>query len=252
MFTDSHCHLDFTEFDANRESLINACAQHGIHQFIVPGITAKRWQRVLQLCQQYPQAKPCLGLHPWWIHKATKDDIERLNLLLTNTHIVAVGEIGIDGAIADIEKQIDYFIQQLHLAKQHNLPVVIHHRKSHHLIVPELKKIMLDNTGVIHAFSGNYQQAKAYIDLGYKLGIGGTITYPRASKTRDAITKIPLSSMLLETDAPAMPLSGSQGKINSPENIRLIFKHLCALRSESEELLAQKIEENVKSLFRLG
>ncbi|KGK00399.1 TatD family hydrolase [Thalassotalea sp. ND16A] len=251
MFTDSHCHLDFTEFDAKRDELMKKCAQLQIQRFIVPGITAKRWSRVITLCQQSPSAYPCLGLHPWWIEKATYADLLLLEQMLAQHPIIAVGEIGIDGAISDIEKQTEYFTKQLAIAKKHNLPVVVHHRKSHHLIVPELKTIALSRAGVIHAFSGNYQQAKAYIDLGYKLGIGGTITYPRASKTINAVKRIPVESILLETDAPAMPLHGFQGEINTPDKIAVVFEHLLALRTEPADRLAQTIEDNVQQLFNL-
>ncbi|WOH39113.1 TatD family hydrolase [Thalassotalea fonticola] len=249
MFTDSHCHLDFTEFDADRNELIKRCAKLNINRFIVPGITAKRWPRVLQLCLKYPSAWPCLGLHPWWIAKASEDDLMLLEQLLGKHDLIAVGEIGIDGAIEDIDKQTEYFVKQLHIAKKHDLPVVVHHRKSHQLIVPELKHVNLTKGGIIHAFSGSYQQAKAYIDLGFKLGIGGTITYPRAIKTIKAVKKLPLDSIVLETDAPAMPLEGFQGEINSPEKIVNVFSHLCNLRDESPEVLQESIENNLKQMF---
>ncbi len=248
-FTDSHCHLDFIEFDSSRQQLIAACHDANIQRFIVPGITAKRWSRVLQLCQEYPCAKPCLGLHPWWIDKATPADLQRLQHYLSTEKVYAVGEIGIDGAIADIEKQSDYFAQQLEIANQFQLPVIIHHRKSHHLIRPLLKQSKPQHSGVIHAFSGNYQQAKVYLDLGFKLGIGGTISYQRAKTTRATVAKLPLESILLETDAPAMPLQGFQGEINSPLQINNVFTHLCRLRSEPAHQIAEQIENNVEQLF---
>ena len=251
MFTDSHCHLDFIEFDACRDELIQRCATLNINRFIIPGITAKRWPRVLELCQKYSNALPCLGLHPWWIAKATENDLLLLEQLINQHDLAAVGEIGIDGAIDNIEKQTDYFVKQLYIAKKHSLPVVIHHRKSHHLIVPELKKANLEKGGVIHAFSGSYQQAKAYIDMGFKLGIGGTITYPRAIKTIKTVKKLPLDSILLETDAPAMPLEGFQGEINSPEKIVDVFQQLCSIREESPEILQQAIEQNLQQTFKL-
>ena len=251
MFTDSHCHLDFKEFDKDRAALIKLCENANIKRFIVPGITAKTWPRVLELCQQFPQAFACLGLHPWWIEKATPQDLELLINLLDRKNVLALGEIGIDGAIDNIEKQTEYFVKQLNIAKDKDLPVIVHHRKSHHLIVPHLKKAKLDNGGVIHAFSGSYQQAMAYIDLGYKLGIGGTITYERASKTQKAVSKLPLASILLETDAPAMPLEGFQGQTNSPLQLPLVFKKLCQLREESVEDIQMQIEANVQQLFAI-
>ncbi|MEW6998140.1 TatD family hydrolase [Colwelliaceae bacterium BS250] len=250
-FTDSHCHLDFKEFNAIRAQLINECAQHNIHRFIVPGITAKSWSRVIELASHHSNIHACLGLHPWWINKASDEDLITLENLLVAEKIVAVGEIGIDGAFDNIEQQTTFFIKQLAIANKFDKPVVIHHRKSHHLIQPILKANSVNKAGVIHAFSGNYQQAKAYLDLGFKLGIGGTITYERAHKTRDAIKKIPLESILLETDAPAMPLAGFQGEINSPLKITNVFEQLCALRNEQNKHIANQIEQNVEQLFTL-
>ncbi|MDG2392290.1 MAG: TatD family hydrolase [Thalassotalea sp.] len=251
-FTDSHCHIDFIEFDDNLNNLLQKCKKSNIHRIIVPGITAKSWPRLLKTCQLHPCLYPCLGLHPWWINKASQSDLDTLENNLHQHKLLALGEIGIDGGIEDIDKQTHFFDQQLELANQFNLPVLIHHRKSHHLIVPILKQKQQQQGGVIHAFSGNYQQAKAYIDLGYKLGIGGTITYERAKKTREAIQKIPVESILLETDAPAMPISGHQGEHNSPLMLLPIFEHLCQLRVEKPVNLAEQIENNIEQLFFLN
>ena len=249
LFTDTHCHLDFIEFDSHREQLLKQCIASNIHQIIIPGITAKSWPRVLNLCLNKNNLHPCLGLHPWWIDKATPNDLELLASHLESNTLLALGEIGIDGKIDDINKQVEYFDKQLDLAKQFHHPVLIHHRNSHHLIQPILKQKALPKAGVIHAFSGNYQQAKAYLDLGFKLGIGGTITYDRAKKTIDAIKKLPIDSLVLETDAPAMPIAGQQGKANSPLMLLEIFNYLCEIRSEDSNTLAEQIEINVKRLF---
>ncbi|QBY05159.1 TatD family deoxyribonuclease [Thalassotalea sp. HSM 43] len=249
MFTDSHCHLDFREFDDIRDDLMFQCQQLGIKRFIVPGITRKRWSRVLGLAQRYQGITPCLGLHPWWIEKATEQDLWLLQELAVEHNIAAIGEIGIDGAVEHLEKQQEYFAAQLAIAKQLNLPVIVHHRKSHHLIMPHLQRTGLEKAGIVHAFSGNYQQAKAYIDLGFKLGIGGTITYDRAAKTRDAVSKIPLQHIVLETDAPAMPLQGFQGLDNSPKYLPKVFEQLLSLRSESAEVIAEQIEANVNQFL---
>ena len=112
-----------------------------------------------------------------------------------------------------------------------------------------LKKVNLTRAGIIHAFSGSYQQAKNYIDLGFKLGIGGTITYPRAEKTIKAIKRLPLDSLVLETDAPAMPLYGFQGQANSPLKLINVFESLVAIRQESAEAIAEQIEQNISQLF---
>lgn len=250
-FTDTHCHLDFDEFSSELPSLIDQCLTANIHQIVIPGITAKHWQRVLNLSKSYPHILPCLGLHPWWLDKATDEQLTTLEHLILTEDLVALGEMGVDGAIDDIPRQLHFFEQQLVLANTHELPVIIHHRKSHHHIQPLLKQYKVAKAGIIHAFSGNYLQAKAYIDLGFKLGIGGTITYERAKKTRDAVAKVPIESLVLETDAPAIPLFGYQGQDNSPLQLPKVFEQLVEIRNESAEALAEQIELNVKEVFGL-
>ena len=175
-----------------------------------------------------------------------------------NTHkgrIFAIGETGIDGVIAkkydNLPQQIEFFDFQLHLAKQYNLPLVVHHQGSHQQIIALIKQHRPNNAGIIHAFSGSYQQAKSYLDLGFKLGIGGTCTYPRAKKTIATIQRLPINSFVLETDAPAMPLYMQQGKINKPTNILTIFNRLCELRNESRQAIAEAIDKNIRQLLNL-
>lgn len=275
-FTDSHCHLDFIEFADNFPQLLSQCATQHINRLIVPAVNPEDWSRLLSLPKQNNQPSvvinTCLGIHPWFLIVTNNAPPQQLDLTfqsqqLTNAvaenrqHIIAIGECGIDvfkakkntaneQALAqNIKHQEDFFAMQLSLAKTNNLPVIVHHCQSHHLIVAQLKTQQLPKAGVIHAFSGSYQQAKAYVDLGFKLGIGGTITYPRAQKTLDAIKRLPLSSLLLETDAPAMPVFGQQGMVNSPLNLKAVFQALSKLRPESEEVIAEQIESNVKQLF---
>lgn len=293
-FTDSHCHLDFTEFQHELPQLLNQCQQHNINRIIVPSVSPENWKRVLSLPDQAHSTQEkstvniscCLGIHPWFLilqdnlptkksaNKGSTKNIDpefyeaQLKKTVikhsnTNTHsnIVAIGECGIDvfkakknteseQALTDnLNLQQAFFEMQLQIAKNNNLPVVVHHCQSHHLILPLLKKSKLSQGGVIHAFSGSYQQAKAYVDLGFKLGIGGTITYARSKKTISAVKRLPLSSLLLETDAPAMPLFGQQGLINTPLNIIMIFKALSSIRDEPEVIIAKQIESNVEQLF---
>lgn len=280
-FTDSHCHLDFTEFAEQLPQLLKQCRSNNIHRIIVPAVNPEHWQRVLSLSQQNKATQAnnftvdiacCLGIHPWFLilqdklsSQVRSVDFQQQQLTDIVSHnrenIVAIGECGIDvfkakkntgdkQALAEnIQLQQDFFAMQLATANAYNLPVVVHHCQSHQYILPLLKQQKLVKAGVIHAFSGSYQQAKAYVDLGFKLGIGGTITYPRAKKTINAIKRLPLDCLLLETDAPAMPPSGQQGLINSPLNIIPIFQALTKIRSENAEVIANQIERNVEQLF---
>lgn len=273
--TDSHCHLDFTEFSQNLPALIQQCHAQHIHRIIVPSVNPEHWQRVISLTKQ-PNTNvniSCgLGFHPWFLIPldnvtAKNTDLDFQTQQLSHTilnhrrDMVAIGECGIDVFKAkkniqdeqafnqNIKLQQDFFTMQLQLAKQNDLPVIVHHCQSHSLILAHLKQHKPDKAGVIHAFSGSYQQAKDYLDLGFKLGIGGTITYPRAKKTIAAIKRLPLSSLLIETDAPAMPPLGQQGMSNSPLNLVTVFQALVAIREESAEVIAKQLEVNVEQLF---
>ena len=266
-YTDSHCHLDFDEFKECLSPLLSQCAKADIHQIIVPAIHPDNWQKVINLATEQAAKKkstpnhcqiyPSLGIHPWFLNKLNSNHLADLALQV-NQHrhdLIAIGETGIDGVIAkqqdNLNQQLEFFNFQLQLAKDHQLPVIVHHRQSHQHIMPLLKQYKLSFGGVIHAFSGSYQQAKDYIDLGFKLGIGGTITYPRAKKTINAIKRLPVSSLVLETDAPAMPLFGQQGMNNSPLKILNIFAALTKIRDENAEELAEQLEKNIQQLFMI-
>ncbi len=265
-FTDSHCHLDFNEFtesSAQLTHLLNECADKKITRIIVPSVSPNNWQSVLNISEQYSndniKISAALGLHPWFLFdngtelpNTVLNDLAKLCKQNVN-NICAIGETGIDSIIAEkcnnLAQQLEFFNFQLRLANTLNKPVIIHHRKSHHHIIPLLKSIKLNKQGVIHAFSGSYQEAKQYLDLGFKLGVGGTITYPRAKKTIETIKKIPLSSIVLETDAPSMPLNGYQGQHNSPLRVVDVFEALCSIRKEDKIELSVSIESNIKRLF---
>ena len=261
-FTDSHCHLDFDELSQSLEDVLATCEARQIKRIIVPSIGPQNWQQVLSLPTQVTgsvNCYPCLGIHPWFLDGLADDAIEQLDKLITQhkDSLIALGEMGIDGTIAKdskaptqhLNQQISIFELQLELANQHQLPVIVHHRRSHPEVVRSLKKAKLSRGGIVHAFSGSYQQAKQYLDLGFLLGIGGTITYPRAAKTINTVKKLPIESLVLETDAPSMPLAGFQGQANHPKHVKDVFDTLVSLRSEESERLAGQLEKNIDHLF---
>jgi TatD DNase family protein len=166
---------------------------------------------------------------------------------------VAIGECGLDAAITtSLAIQLPVFEAQLCLATELGLPIIIHCRRSHNELTSLLKRNKLPPGGVIHAFSGSYEMAKQYWDMGFYLGIGGTITYERAHKTREAVKRMPLDALLLESDAPDMPLAGKQGQRNSPEHIPLIAQALAELRGESVQLIAEQTTRNAQTLFKIN
>ncbi|WNN48012.1 TatD family hydrolase [Siccibacter colletis] len=254
-FIDTHCHFDFPPFTGDEAASIARAADAGIAQIIVPAIEADRFATVLDLVQRFSSLRGALGLHPIVIHRHNDASLTLLEQFLQQRHpqIVAIGEIGLDLYMENpmFEHQEAMLDAQLRLAKQYQLPVILHSRRTHDKLAMHLKRHALPRTGVVHGFAGSLQQAQRFIDLGYYIGVGGTITYPRASKTRDVMAQLPLDALLLETDAPDMPLNGYQGQPNRPERAALVFDVLCELRPEPPEVIADALLANTQRLFTL-
>ncbi|KEQ19803.1 hypothetical protein GZ78_08065 [Endozoicomonas numazuensis] len=253
---DSHCHLDFPEFDKDREETLNQCWDERIRSICIPATEARFWPRILKLFNQKPDSVRryvALGLHPYFLdsHKESHLDDLKESLKHHSETVSAVGEIGLDYALADSNRvqQHYYFVRQLAVADQFNLPVILHCRKAHDDILKQLRQFKLKNGGIVHAFSGSEQQARQYIELGFKLGFGGTITYERARKTRQLVATLPLSSLVLETDAPDMPMSGYQGQRNTPTQLPLVLRKIAELRASPVEEIAQATTENALSIL---
>lgn len=260
---DTHCHLDLPELAATQLQHLAVAAAAGVQRVLVPAVEAARWPVLLQMPQQLAgvQLDIALGIHPWWAHTATDEQLNMLaRLLQTEPRICAVGEIGLDYALSGadehatllLHQQQDYwFSQQLALAAQAGKPVILHHRKSQPALLAELKRQQFSHGGILHAFSGSQAQAHAFLDLGFKLGIGGIISYERAAKTRKTVSQLPLSALVLETDAPAMPLAGFQGQVNTPAQLALVYRQLCDLRKEPAHVIADELWDNAFSALKL-
>ncbi|MDT8404290.1 TatD family hydrolase [Sulfuriflexus sp.] len=252
---DTHCHLDFSAFDEDRAGVLSACRQQGIAQIIIPAVTRSNWANVLGLCAQEKGLHPALGLHPVFTAEHQDDDLVELEGLLARhrEQVVAVGEIGLDFFIdnPDREKQSALFEAQLQLARQADLPVIVHVRKAHDQVLGFLQRAGVRG-GTAHAFNGSLQQAKKYIDLGFKLGFGGTLTYANASRIQALARQLPLDSIVLETDAPDMVVASHRGQRNSPLYLVEILQALAAVRSESARRLAEQTTMNARTIFSLA
>ncbi|AUC43437.1 putative deoxyribonuclease YjjV [Dickeya solani] len=252
-FIDTHCHFDFPLFAENDAGSLAQAAQAGVHRLIVPAVAAEHFERVLELSQRWPALYAALGLHPLYIAGHQDAHLAELASLLARPHprLVAVGEIGLDLYMPEpqFERQKAFLGAQLKLAAQRDLPVILHSRRSHDQLAQILRRYPVPCTGVVHGFAGSYDQAMTFIRLGYYIGVGGTITYPRANKTRQAIARLPLDRLLLETDAPDMPVYGFQGQPNRPERITAVFDTLCELRPEWPQVIAGAILANTLRLF---
>lgn len=252
-FVDTHCHFDFPPFTGNEAQSIAQAAKAGVQAIIVPAIEAANFERVLDLARSHTALYAALGLHPIVVETHQDAHLDQLEacILTAGNKLVAIGEIGLDLYRDDpqFDRQQTLLDAQLKLAKRHDLPVILHSRRTHDKLAMHLKRADLPRTGVVHGFSGSLQQAQRFIELGYKIGVGGTITYPRASKTRDVMAQLPLSSLLLETDAPDMPLNGFQGQPNRPEQAARVFATLCELRAEPAGTIADALLQNTEDLF---
>lgn len=273
-FFDSHCHFDFIEFNADRAALWRDCAAHGITRLLMPGVAPEQWQNAAQLCARYDGLCYAAGIHPHWIEQQQWFQKNAMGLLTDTTQekiaalireeimqsaqaekpaCVAVGECGLDKLIATpIALQQQLLNLHVDIANQLSKPLIVHCVRAHNEMIALLKKNKPSAGGVIHAFSGSYEVAQQYVGLGFYLGVGGTITYERAQKTRAAVTKIPLDYLVLETDAPDMPLQGRQGQRNSPEYIPLIAQVLAELRGVAVQEIAAATSRNAQRLFHGG
>lgn len=255
-FIDTHCHFDFPPFLEHEEESLQLAGHSGVERLIVPAVTRDRFDDITRLIGRFSSVCGALGLHPLYIDRHKNSDVDELERYLSekNHRIVAVGEIGLDDYMEtpQLARQEQLLIEQLRLAERFNLPVILHSRRTHDRLAKLLREANQSRTGVIHGFSGSLSQAQAFIKLGYFIGVGGVITYERAQKTRRAIAKLPLERLLLETDAPDMPLAGFQGQPNRPERIVQVFEQLCLLREEPPEQIAQQIYLNSLALFWPG
>ena len=252
-YIDSHCHLDFECFDTDRSQVLAACLQEGVECIVVPGTQPSGWQKQFRLADDFPMLKLGLGIHPYFLSELDESALDQLEetVVRHRNALVAIGETGLDRVIdIDLEKQALFFRRQLAIAAQMNLPVIIHSRKAHDLVRKHLRDFAI-HSGVVHGFAGSYEDARAFCEQGLYIGVGGVITYDRAKKTRRCIARLPLESLVLETDAPDMPLSGRQGQRNSPAYLGEVFRSLVLLRPEPEEVIATQLMVNARALFKI-
>jgi TatD DNase family protein len=249
---DSHCHLDFPVFDDDRSEILKRCRAEGIRQIIVPAVEAKHFDRVVNLCKQQPGLYPALGLHPMFIDEHLESDLLLLRERAKTDHPVAIGEIGLDYFVKDLDKeeQQHFFEQQLGIAQDAGLPVILHIRKAHDQVLHALRRIQVRG-GIAHAFSGSLQQAQQYIDLGFKLGFGGMLTYERSTKLRNLAKALPLEAIVLETDAPDMTVAAHRGERNSPEYLVDCLAALAEVRQEAADQVAEQTTRNLLGVLDL-
>lgn len=251
---DSHCHLDFPVFDSNRTQIINDAQHLGVSHIVIPGVTAQDFQRVVDIASAFSHISFALGLHPCFMQQHQSPDLQKLADFVATYPVCAIGEIGLDFYIADYDaaSQISLLKAQLKIAKAQRLPVLLHVRKAHDIMLKTLREERFEQGGIVHAFSGSMQQAEHYIKMGFKLGFGGAVTYPGANKLRRLVAGLPLESIVLETDSPDMPLYGRKGEPNQPVYLADVLQVVADLRSEPVERIAAITTANAKQLLSLS
>jgi len=249
---DTHCHLDFEVFNADREQVLQEAHDVGLIGIIVPGTHRQGWHNLLSVCSAHEELYPALGLHPMFLEQHHESDIEKLEQMIDQTRPVAIGEIGLDyrNSERNESQQKYYFEQQILLARKKGLPVILHILKAHDQALKILRKNPVCG-GTVHAFNGSLQQAEQYIDLDFKLGFGGMLTYERSSKLRKLATELPLESIVVETDAPDMTVSQHQYQRNSPAYLSYCLQALAEVRDEAPEVIAAQTTKNAISIFGL-
>jgi len=251
---DSHCHLDFPIFDPDRETILARCREIGLKSIIIPGVARNGWKKLLSLCSRHHNMLyPALGLHPLFLARHRKTDLSELAKQICHNRPVAIGEIGLDYYTPHQDRvlQQDYFEAQLDIAEDTGLPVILHVRKAHDTALGCLRRRHLKG-GVAHAFNGSLQQAEQYLELGFKLGFGGAITYSRASRLRRLARQLPLDALVLETDAPDMAPANHHGERNQPDFLPETVKILAGLRDENPSAIAAQTTANARQLFAIN
>jgi len=255
MIIDSHCHIDFDEFDTDRHQVLERARQARVEKIIVPGVSRQYWPRIRSCCHQYTQLYPCYGLHPYFIEQHQADDIPALKNWLMDNPCLAIGECGLDYFIKSLDRksQLFYFEAQLDMALEFDLPVVIHARKSTEDVIGQIRK-RKGLKGMIHSYSGSHEQALQLIELGFYLSFGGPVTYPKASRLRKRVAQLPLQNLLLETDAPDQPVArinkNNERPRNEPAFITDVADTIAQLHHCSTEQLAHITSQNAEHLFQ--
>jgi len=252
VLVDSHCHLDAAEFDHDRDVVIARAHRAGVARQIVPAVDAAGWPKLRDVCSRDPGLFPAYGLHPMYLDAHREEHLSLLREWIERERPVAVGECGLDYFIEDLDRdaQSHYFEAQLRLARDFDLPVVVHARRAVDAVIAAIRKVG-KLRGVVHSYSGSIEQAQQLWNLGFLIGLGGPVTYDRANRLRKLAASMPLEYLLLETDAPDQPDASIRGQRNEPARLPEILRVIAGLRDESDAHVAAVTTANALRLFSL-
>lgn len=252
MLVDSHCHLDAAEFDPDRKQVIARAREAGVHAQVVPAVDAAGWPKLREVCAAGSGLYPAYGLHPMYLSSHRDEHLPLLREWIERERPLAVGECGLDYFIEglDPDRQQHYFEGQLQLAREFDLPVIVHARRAVDAVIAAVRRIG-GLRGVVHSYSGSVEQAQQLWRAGFMLGLGGPVTYDRANRLRKLAATMPLEYLLLETDAPDQPDAGIRGQRNEPARITEVLRTIATLRAMEPDDLARATTANAQRLFAL-
>lgn len=258
MWIDTHCHLEAAELADESDALAQQAAALGIAQIVIPAVDVASFPRVTALAHRHLNTSYALGIHPMFVPNAQDADLDALRAALTasknDPKLVAIGEIGMDFFIPAYtesplrERQEFFFVEQLKLAREFNLPVLLHIRRAQDVILKHLRRIRPPG-GIAHAFNGSFQQAQAFIDLGFKLSFCGTFTHDRAHQLQRLAKELPLDAIVIETDAPDLAPAWVHDRRNLPTELPRIGDSLAQLRGITPEALAHATSVNAMAVL---
>ena len=249
---DSHSHFDAAEFDADRAAAHARAVAAGVVAQIVPAVDAAGWPKLRQTCAGLPGLWPAYGLHPMYLDAHRPEHLPALRAWIERERPLAVGECGLDYFVEglDAEAQSFYFDSQVRLAREFDLPVIVHARRAVDAVIAAIRRIG-GLRGVVHSFSGSAEQAAQLHRLGFLLGIGGPVTYARANRLRKLVAGMPLEQLLLETDSPDQPGAAHRGQRNEPAHLLEVLDAIATLRKEPRDDIAAATRDNAVRLFNL-
>lgn len=252
MLIDSHSHLDGSAFDPDRDAVIARAIAAGVSRQIVPAIDAAGWPKLRSVCAGDNGLFAAYGLHPMYLAGHRDEHLLELRQWIVREQPVAVGECGLDYFVEGLDPraQLHFFEGQLRLAREFELPVIVHGRRAVDAVIAAIRRVG-KLRGVVHSFSGSAEQARQLADIGFLLGLGGPVTYDRANRLRHLAATVPLEWLLLETDSPDQPDADHRGQRNEPAHLPRVLETIAALRCVMPEEIAVATTQNAERLFRL-
>lgn len=252
---DTHCHLNHDDLYSRAGFYIEEAKKAGVDTFLVVGWDVKSSEKAVDLANKFDCVYAAVGIHPTDSLKATDRDYDRIESLLQNSKVIAIGEIGLDfywnKTVEDQKKQIENFLRQIIIANKHKMPILVHSRNADQNMLELLKENKPLYGGIMHCYSSSAESASEYIELGMYISLGGPVTFNNAKKPKNVASSIPLSKLFIETDSPYLSPEPYRGNINVPANAMLVAKEIANLRNVSIETIEESTTKNFEQLFHV-